>query len=711
MKIATSLRRFLVRRPYFAYTVLFFLVLCACFSCFWHRGLLPIYEIDGLGQYYPTFLYTGRTIREFFANLSSGGTFRFYDLNIGLGSDLIGTLNYYGFGDPLNLFALLTTAAPEASPYIFTFVYYLRLFLGGLFFLLYIRLFTPKSPASVIAALCYAFSGYAVFAGGMYVHYASVLFVFPLLLFGCERLFKKERGGSVLFIGAWYLGLLGFYFTYMCAAFLVIYCLVRLIALYGKDTPGLVFSGVLKCGCIFILGLLVASPILLPSVSAFLSSERSGASPLSVLANLSNYRPSLNRSFVWDANIMNSMRNYPVLLAALAVFFVPKTRRILQLRIAVTALFIALYLPVTAIVMNGFADPRDRWVFEAQFVLCVIFAVVCNEFMEGSAGIAPQRLVTPLMLFALLNIVTAFWYRYSGLGLNEKELYVTASEANEEMKTPIGASSVITEDDDLFRIDGNFTSGINARPGNYGMIEGKALTCWWFSVVNGNAQSFVDEATGVTNDWRSFGLQGLTREQTRAGVKYMILREGAEAPSFMGPGSPYYYSSADPVTGNFEPAETYEWNGEIWNVYKNPDFRGFAYLTNESGSTAFVPCEDCSCEGNIFTCKIPEDYVDKLAVQGADYKITFVTAIPYSDGWTANIGGKPASVVNNDRFLSVVPDEAGEDDATGFVPGDTIILTYESPMFNLGCLIAIIALFLMGAYEVFAMRRRVSQGT
>ena len=54
--------------------------------------------------------------------------FPLYDLSIGLGEDIIGALNYYGVGDPLNLLAIFINS--QNCAYIFTFMFFLRLWLA-----------------------------------------------------------------------------------------------------------------------------------------------------------------------------------------------------------------------------------------------------------------------------------------------------------------------------------------------------------------------------------------------------------------------------------------------------------------------------------------------------------------------------------------------------------------------------------------------------
>ncbi len=628
-----------MKKSVIRYTIIFIVLTVLCFFCFWHNGLLPIYGIDGLGQYYPAFCYIGGYLRGLFGDIVQGGSIRLFDLNIGMGEDVIGTLNYYGFGDPLNIAAAF--AGRDASPYVFSLLYHLRMYLGGLCFMLYCRRFRISDEASVISAVSYAFCGYAVFASGMYVEYGSMLIVLPLLLTGCERVLHSEKGRSILFFSAFYLGLCGFYFTYMCSVFLAVYVIVRLVFVCGRQNLGIYIKKIAECLFLFAAGLCLSAPVLLPSLLMFLASSRSGISPLAQLLNVSNYIPVLNRRFVSDANIMDSMRNYPVMLSAVCTFFLPHSRRMTQLKIASVSLLVLLYLPITAIVMNGFADPRDRWVFEAQFVLCVVFAVVLDELNL----LKKTGLYRTAVAVSLAGIVAAFWTRYSSLGGDQKLLFVTADVARAQTGSVVGASNTVRNDGDLFRISGDFISDVNERPLNDGMTCGYHGVNYWFSIVNDDTQQFVDEASGQDNNWRSYGLGRDGMYETMAGVKY-------------------HFSQTQTAVEGYEKVEQITYAGKTWSVFENPKYRGFAW-PDRADDPKPGEYADCSYHGNEMSCVINRDFDGDL-----------ITALPYSRGWSVTVNGAEASCENSNHFLAASSD--------GFKKGDRIEFRYSPPGFGAG---------------------------
>ncbi len=649
-------------KPYLTYTIMFMLFCGACYICFFRKGILPIYSIDGIGQYYPSFLYTGKAVREFVSSVFSGGGIRFYDLGIGMGEDLFGVLSYYGFGDPINLIAAFTNAS--SGPFLFSFSFFLRLYLGGLCFMLYCRRFMPLSFATIVAAISYVFWGYGIFASGMYVQYGAMLYTLPLLLIGCEELFRSG-GRPVLFFAAFYLGLCGFYFTYICSIFLIVYCIVRLISIYGIKNVKEALKKVPILTLYYCLGLCCSMMFLLPSLYAFMASERESASILSTLLGLSNYIPSLDRKFVADANIMNALRNYPVMVIAACTFILPKSRKMIQFRVAVATLLVLSYIPMTARLFNGFSNPRDRWVFIAQFVLCVIFASILNDLQSDESR---KKIASFIIAAACANIVLSFWGRYSSFGDDKRDMYIGSSAAASETGSVITRSSVITNDGELFRVSGDFsTSSVNERPKNNAMLNGYYGVSYWFSIVNGDTQSFVDEATGIRNDWRAFSL-GNSPDKNRAGaVKYHVCKDGM------------------PFEG-LKKVETIDEGDSSWTVYEDPSFTGFAHVDDEKGNV-ISSCKDIRYDKNTFSFTVPEG------------KGKIATAIPYSSGWRAYINGNITPIVNDSHFISIENTAAGA--------GDTVTLVYTTPGFIPGSIAAAVAFILFIAGEIF--RRRLSQ--
>ena len=144
----------LLKNQIVQYTLLFIAVFAIIFAPFTIRGLSTVWEIDGVGQYYPAFLYIGQYIRDIFTT----GHIHTFDLRIAMGEDVFSALNYYGLGDPLNILAVFSNKSNGV--YLFEFMFFLRLYLAGLAFMAYCRYLKLEKKLLIPGAFMYLCSGY-----------------------------------------------------------------------------------------------------------------------------------------------------------------------------------------------------------------------------------------------------------------------------------------------------------------------------------------------------------------------------------------------------------------------------------------------------------------------------------------------------------------------------------------------------------------------
>jgi len=132
--------RKIMRNWYQLYTICFVLFMIPMLYILAQNQYILIGAEDARTQHYPAMYYVGVWLREVVSSIVHGKLeIPMVDFRIGMGDDVIYTLNYYGFGDP---FYLLTAfVKQEWIPYFYSLLFYLRVYLGGLAFLL----FTTKS--------------------------------------------------------------------------------------------------------------------------------------------------------------------------------------------------------------------------------------------------------------------------------------------------------------------------------------------------------------------------------------------------------------------------------------------------------------------------------------------------------------------------------------------------------------------------------------
>jgi uncharacterized membrane protein YfhO len=163
----------------------------------------------------------------------------------------------FSIGDPFNI--ALCLFPKEAIPYCTAFFEVLKMYLGGLFFFLFLRTLKFSAFTTIIGGLLYAFCGYMVI-GSSYVFSTETLYA-ALLLFCTEKYLRD---------GSWYLIPIPFFLfaslqpflLYMYGMLATIYCIARIAGDEGwqwKKTTltilkigALAFAGVIMCSFNFI---------------------------------------------------------------------------------------------------------------------------------------------------------------------------------------------------------------------------------------------------------------------------------------------------------------------------------------------------------------------------------------------------------------------------------------------------------------------------
>lgn len=196
---------------------------------------------------------------------------------VDLGTNFVGAFSFYNLGSPFFWITLLFPS--DLFPYLVGWIYILKYAFAGLTSFLYIRRFTEDERYAVLASALYSFSGFQS-ANLLFYHFHDVAVFFPLLLLGLEKLLvekKKSVFAFAVFINA----LLNYFFFVGEVIFVVIYFLIRF---FIKSRSR--WKDSLMCLAEGLLGTLMASVLLLPSVAFVTSNPRVDAhiSGLSALA-------------------------------------------------------------------------------------------------------------------------------------------------------------------------------------------------------------------------------------------------------------------------------------------------------------------------------------------------------------------------------------------------------------------------------------------
>ncbi len=358
-----------------AWTLCFAVVFLAGYSSFWFAGKSFIWKNDGISIHYMTLLYMGRYVREFFTNIITGNiVLPLWDFSMRLGENVWGGLSY-GF-DPLNLVsAFIPSVYVE---YLYDILVVLRLYLAGLSFSALCFYMKRDGGATLVGSLAYVFSGYGLFTAVRHPFFMLPMIYLPLMVLGLEKILQGKETRLFLF-SVCLSALNGFYFLYMETIALLFYGVVRSCFLYGRSgnywhDSLKVF---LKASMAYLLGVGLASPLLLPSVFSFIDSETRNFITTKNLFYFSSskYAAMLfsalgSRWPSWDYLGMSAL-----LFSALICLFSNK-RKHWDLKVLFAASLMFYFVPWGSKIMNGFGYVSFRWTF--IFALLLAFVITTS---------------------------------------------------------------------------------------------------------------------------------------------------------------------------------------------------------------------------------------------------------------------------------------------------------------------------------------------
>ena len=189
-----------------------------------------------------------------------------WSFNTDLGANFIGSYSFYLLGSP---FFYLTLLFPSSFvPYLMGPLLILKFALAALTGYIYIRRFTRTPLAASLGGLLYAFSGFSVY-NIFFNHFHEAIIVFPLLLYALELFITENRRG-VFALTVCLCAVVNYFFFFGMVVFCIIYFLVRVcskaVRIRFTRFLWLVFEAV--------LGLLLSSALLLPSIYAIVGNSR-----------------------------------------------------------------------------------------------------------------------------------------------------------------------------------------------------------------------------------------------------------------------------------------------------------------------------------------------------------------------------------------------------------------------------------------------------
>lgn len=363
------------------YTVIFGITFVLAYSPYLFNEKTFIWNGDGRTQHFPALIYIGRYLRQIVLGTINGEfAVPMVDYNLALGSDVIATLNYYGFGDPLNLLAIFVPT--RYMEYFYCFLVSFRIYLAGLAFVGLCLYHKKKLSHALIGSLIYTFSGFAIVSAMRHPFFINPMIQLPLLLMGIDCVIKKKK--SIMFLFAvFYSALCGFYFLYMMTIMLGIYALVKFFDYYHVRRIKEFIQMAVRIIREYLLGIGLAAIIFLPAVIGFLLSSRFGhhVEQNYISYGWEYYRNNLLKIIAppgsWEALAVAA-----IALLAIVVLFVIREENTKNLKQFCIIAFVIYMLPLGGYIMNGFSYPSQRWTFGiallVSYITVEMLPVLCN---------------------------------------------------------------------------------------------------------------------------------------------------------------------------------------------------------------------------------------------------------------------------------------------------------------------------------------------
>lgn len=356
------------------FSVLFLVVGFFAFLPYFANGRSLICSGDASIQHYPALSYYGSYLRDILRTLWNEHRLVIpaWDMGIGYGGDIVTTLHYYCLGDPLTLISVFFSE--EHTELCYNILVILRLYLSGIAMLCYCKHRGIEGYSSVIGALIYSFSGYAISAGVFHPFFAIPMIYLPMLLLGADFLFENKS--PLFFILSVALALVSnFYFFYMLVIMVVLYAVLRYFSYYGKFDFTAFIRIFLKFLLCAVIGVLIAMPVFLPNLQSLLQSNR-----ISVAREIPLFYPSDYYRSLFEGIISEFGQYYvylsmsAVAMAALFTMLARPQKENRWLIISVGVLFAFLLIPKIGSIFNGFNYVTNRWIWALIFILSYIAA-------------------------------------------------------------------------------------------------------------------------------------------------------------------------------------------------------------------------------------------------------------------------------------------------------------------------------------------------
>lgn len=464
---------------YLQYTLIFTIIALASFYVYIKLGKSFIWNIDGFKQHYVILYDFHKMIKNIFQNGIS-----LFSWNMGLGLDVIGQYSYYVLGDPFAYISLLFPM--KYLKYAYQILIILRIYCVGIAFIIYCRYNKKEDFSVLIGAIIYTFCGYIFYAAVRHPYFTNPAIMLPLVFLGIDKILKEDK--YIFFtITIAVLAIMNYYFLYIITILAVIYAIIKYITEYkqnGIKDFGLKFAKTALC---YIIGVMIAGIILLPTIYAFLSSDRAGVDytyyGLGYYEKLIFGQPDAH---FWSKSYVASIL---LIILPVAILNIKNNKENKTTLINIVISIIILFVPFLGSVMNGFSFQSNRWIFAYSFYMAYLVVINLRKDMKYTIKEIISMLISLViyMILALMMtrinrnfvLISVFFASMIGLFILIKNIYKKHTEIIKKIckiaiVILVGANTIIYAWSVYSSVCGNYVSefinfsSINKKYNSYG---------------------------------------------------------------------------------------------------------------------------------------------------------------------------------------------------------------------------------------------------
>ncbi|MCR5625858.1 MAG: YfhO family protein, partial [Lachnospiraceae bacterium] len=552
------------------YTIVYFLFLFVVFFISFGDGKTIVGGGDPVSENYTSLMSMSRVCKAFLTHVfkDSSVAIPMWNYGIGFGDDILTTMNFYGFADPV---AIISVFFPEnAMGMCFWLIYVIKTYVGGLAFMLFAKRHRAGDNGALLGSMVYVFSAYAICYGPTLLAFLTPVTYFPLMLLGTDELLDRKKPG-LLIVSTALCAISNFYFLYMSGIAAAFYALFRYFTENRPYKIKDILLTVRNFALAYLCAALISAAVLLPVVAQMLTSTRhSSEHRINVFYSLVYYL-----KFVLGFICAETPKNWTMMgygmasfLSVVVLFMTGK--KYLRTKVAFIISSLCMLLPVGGFIMNGLGYPANRWswvyclivsytvsrmydeflslsdtmlrVLFAAGMLALIYCILTPITRTGDNSVSiiaaglillimiaflcfiknrKRLLFFTLLICILINSFTLSVYNIIGIGVRKGASSNYLSEGDlEYFRSNFGMNKMLEEDDSEYRVE-QISEANEIR--NLGVIDGVTRANMNFSLTGAQISKYlINNYIVCEHTFKYNGLNKRTALLALSSFKYLI---------------------------------------------------------------------------------------------------------------------------------------------------------------------------------------------